>query len=375
MNKELYVIQPLITGYRRELLATLGANYQLVVLSDHACEGKNGFSAVTFEACQSRIDTRIFKLFSGKLSYQTKVLTQPYRSGDAAIIFADPRFISFWLLLLLARLRGVKVFAHGQGNFAYPSASLFRRLMYKLICKLAHRYVCYNEFVRAAMLRIGCDSGKLSVAENSAQIDLPVGPEGKDYTADGVLFIGRLRHGCSIEIAVEAISELRKQFSDACLHVIGGGEDEQRYRREFSYLDWVHFHGSLYDGQQISSISSKCRVGCYPGSAGLSVVHYFALSLPAVLHSEIHLHMGPEPSYVADGVNGFLFKPDLNPVIALTEALQRAWNLPASKLRKIGERAFATYQNLTNPTLGQRFVCVLDEGGFKPATHGGASRQ
>jgi glycosyltransferase involved in cell wall biosynthesis len=374
MNNVLYVIQPLIASYRRELLSTLGENYQLAVLSDHANEGTKGFATADAKDF-ARIDTPILKLFAGRLSYQSNVLSQPYRPGDAVVIFADPRFISFWLLLLLSRLRKIKVFAHGQGNFAYPSASFFRTLMYKAICRLSYRYICYNDFVRAAMLHIGCDPAKLVVANNSILISSPVGPENKDYNANGVLFIGRLRHGCRLEVAVAAVSKLRQQFPDICLHVIGGGEDEYRYRAEFSDLDWVHIHGPLYDDQQISVISRECRIGCYPGDAGLSVVHHFALSLPTVVHSEIRSHMGPEPAYVIDGVNGFVFSRHGDSATALFVALQRAWSLSASELRDIGRHAFGAYENLTNPTLGRRFVRILSEGGFTPTISAKANPQ
>ncbi|MFT4256222.1 MAG: glycosyltransferase [Pseudoxanthomonas sp.] len=375
MTKALYIIQPLITNYRQELLATLGNSYRTVVLSSHVDEGKNGFGISNVEINGLRIDAPILKFLSERFSYQEKVLTQSYKSGDAAIIFADPRFLSFWLLLILAKIKGIMIFAHGQGSYAYPSASLFRRLMYRSICRLSHRYVCYNEFVRTSMLRIGCNPSKLAVADNSIQIGTPVTPESKDFAVNGVLFIGRLRHGCCLNVAIEAVSRLRQQFPDACLHVVGGGEEEQSYKTEFSKLDWVHFHGPIYDDQQIAAISRQCKAGCYPGNAGLSIVHYFALSLPAIVHSEIHRHMGPEPAYVTDGLNGFLFNPDDDSTTALAGALHRAWSLSDSELRVMGEHAFKTYENLTNPTLGQRFLRILDESGFKPAVRGEAISQ
>jgi len=40
------------------------------------------------------------------------------------------------------------------------------------------------------------------------------------------------------------------------------------------------WYRARFDDEAIAAISLRCRVGCYPGSAGLSVVHLFALSLP-----------------------------------------------------------------------------------------------
>lgn len=374
-KKKLYVIQPLITSYRHELLSTLGDSYSLVVLADSAHEGKKGFAPTKGKPTYSRINTQIFKFLDGRISYQTGVLRAPYGPEDAIIVFADPRFITFWLLLLFCKIRRLKVFAHGQGNYAYPSASPLRRLMYKTICGLSYKYICYNEYVRSTMLQIGCNPVKLEAADNSIQIVAPLHPSQKDFSVNGILFIGRLRHGCRLETAVESISRLRKHYPDVELHVIGGGEEEQDFKAKFSSLAWVHFYGAIYDDWKITEISRLCRIGCYPGDAGLSVVHHFSLSLPTVVHSAIHRHMGPEPAYVQDQVNGFLYDPHDDPTASLSETLLRAWSLPITEIREIGTHAFRTYESLTSPTLGQRFVKILTDSGFTPTSNDAARIQ
>lgn len=337
----------------------------MVLLSDHSKDGKDGFDRVSMDPSVLRVNAPIRDFMSGRVAYQSNIIGQHFKNGDAIVVFANPRFVSFWLLMLVARLRGAKVFAHGQGNYAHPSGSLFRKFMYRVICGLSYRYICYNEFVRVCMLRIGCNADKLVVADNSVQIDAPVHPEGKDYCVSGVLFVGRLREGCSLGVAVEAVSRLRAAFSEVCLYVVGSGPMESRYRKEFDGLDWVRFHGSIYDHELISRISRKCRVGCYPGNAGLSVVHMFALSLPVVVHSKVHQHMGPESAYVVDKFNGFLFDPDEDPVAALFGSLRLAWSMTSDELREIGRNSFRTYEELTQPSLGERFLGILEGGADK----------
>lgn len=360
-SASVYVVQPLLAGYRREMLTTLGSRYRLALLGDRSEEGRKGFQAVDLGTGVRRIHAPIRALAGDRLFYQCNVLSQPYRPGDTIIAFGNPRFVSLWLLLLWGRLRGVRILVHGQGNYAHPQAGPLRRWMYRTLCRLAHRYVCYNGYVRSEMLRIGCDGRKLAVAENSLLVESTVDSSDRDYRVSGVLFVGRLRTGCSLETAVEAVSRLRSFDEDVRLHVVGGGEDEGRHRQRFSSLEWVIFHGPVYDQAKIADISRRCRVGCYPGAAGLSVVHYFALSLPVVVHSRVHLHMGPEPAYVRDGHNGFLFDPAGDTAEALYRTLLRAWRLDAQALREIGAAARQTYRSLTMPTLGERFLAILDE--------------
>ena len=57
---------------------------------------------------------------------------------------------------------------------------------------------------------------------------------------------------------------------------------------------WVHFYGSIYDPDQISKISLKCMVGCYPGNFNY-IVHLMSPSLPPITHDDLPAHQGPNP--------------------------------------------------------------------------------
>ncbi len=119
---------------------------------------------------------------------------------------------------------------------------------------------------------------------------------------------------------------------------------------------WVVLHGAVYEDAAVADISRSCAIGCYPGRAGLSVVHLMSLSLPPVVASDLASHQGPEPSYVVDGWNGYVFDP-ANPDGVL-EALTRAFSNRAT-LHKTQVNAFETYQRLTSPPLAERIWSIV----------------
>ncbi len=352
----LIFIQPIIASYREQLLLHLGSRFDLFLAYDMAGP-KAGFSSASIER-STTINAPILRVASGRLSYQLNIVSRPKR-GDRVIIFADPRFVSYWFLLIASRLRGFRVFSHGQGGYSHPRPNYLRRLMYRAMTTLSHRYICYNEHVKTGMLEMGCPERKLRSAENSIAVREVVRPDERDYAAPGILFVGRLRHGCGLDKLIEAVERLRQEGLTITLEVIGSGDLLDHYRSNHGHLAHITFHGAIFSDDEIARVSLKCRVGCYPGDAGLSVVHFFALSLPAVVHSSIECHMGPEPSYVTDGHNGYLFSRES--VGSLTDTIRSIWATDSAELLAAGRRAFETYEDLNSPALGVRFEKILLE--------------
>jgi len=143
------------------------------------------------------------------------------------------------------------------------------------------------------------------------------------------------------------------------LEVVGGGELEAEYRERFRE-SWITWHGMLYDHESIAEVSRACRVGCYPGSAGLSVVHMFGLALPPIVGADVGRHMGPEPAYVVDGVNGLLFSGG-SEGSGLKDVLMRAFFLDLQAFRRLSEGARMEYDRLTMPPLGVRLKRVIEQ--------------
>lgn len=286
---------------------------------------------------------------------------------DAVFLNANPRYLTFWLALLWARALGIPVYAHGHGFYRRARIAASYRLMIATILKLVTVYICYAPIVRQAFLDNGFSPGKLAVAPNSLRNRFPVAPrekeererddKKKDRSARGILFIGRLRRASRLDRLLRVIDRLRREDGlDLTLHIIGEGEEAAMLKAQARGSSWAVFHGGIYDAARIREISLDCFAGCYPGNAGLSVVHMMSLSLPVITHDNWRAH-GPEPSFIRDGVSGWLFD-DTDPEASLYRALRALASDPA-KVAEMRCHAFADYQALANPSLAERIWTII----------------
>ena len=155
------------------------------------------------------------------------------------------------------------------------------------------------------------------------------------------------------------VGQLRDEGGDITLHVIGDGEYGERLKRKYSDRCYVVWYDAVFGDDAIATISLRCRVGCYPGSAGLSVVRMFALSLPSIVHNRLPLHRGPEPTYIEDGRTGFFFGRDGGPG-ALAATLRRIWAMPPEDMRAAAAAEHAVYCQLNSPTLGHQLAEIVE---------------
>lgn len=356
--KSIFYIQPILVSYRHELIELLAKKYNLTVLCG-VPTANSGFRSVALE------DVKVIncppRLWAGgRILTQDGVLAEIRKQRpDVVLACANMRDLTYWWLLLWARRNGVKVFSHGQGLYSKRHVGGLIAWLYRTAARLSNRYVCYTELSRQTMLAAGCPPEKLAVADNAIRFSADAADIQKTGTEQGVLFVGRLREQCNLEHLVDAVARLRIRHPEALLHVVGSGELEADYRARFDQ-SWVIFHGAIYDDARIFEISRDCRVGCYPGNAGLSVVHYFALRLPPLVHGDIPAHMGPEPSYVQDGLNGVLF-PLEQKTEGIAAALEKIWSLPTAEYQALSTAAFAEYERLNSPSMGERMVAIIKE--------------
>lgn len=354
-----FYVQPLIARYRMEVVESLNRLFNVKVFARSKGVEAIGFSH-EMPPCEEFVETRIDRLLPRRLQMQSHVLTRIVRERpDAVLIFADVHYVSLWLALVAGRVVGVPVLIHGQGLYRHRPAGLLRAICYRLAVALAKRYVCYTEASRSSLEGIGCPRAKLVVANNSLTVSHTVEPSAKSGDEDGVLFIGRLREGSQLDRLIDAVGQLRGEGRRITLHVVGGGELAERLRRDYGGRDDVVWYGPVFDDGEIAAISRRCRVGCYPGAAGLSIVHMFALSLPPVVHDRLPLHMGPEPGYIEHGRTGFVFPRD-GGTGALAAMLRQIWAMPPETMRATASAAYATYHELNSPTLGCRLAEIVE---------------
>lgn len=357
-KKLLFYIQPILPSYRKSLVDKFSECYDLTIFAGSFKKG-DGFGESISEYHNFKL-SEIVPLFGGRLIWQKGIIKALVMARpDIVLACANVRDLSFWISLIVCKIKFIPFYAHGQGLYRKREINFLTLIIYKLMFLMIEKYVSYTELSRISLINAGLDIDKIKVADNTIEFKLDAAIINKFGSEKGILFIGRLRDKCNLEVLVRSIKNLRDLGFDIFLHVIGGGEKSSFYRDNFNY-DWIIYYGELFDEREILNISKTCRYGCYPGDAGLSIVHFFALKLPPIIHGDFSSHMGPEPSYISNNVNGFLYNnskssSDLELTIA------KAMVLPESDYLNMSNSAFNSYINLKEPSLANKFCDILDK--------------
>jgi len=351
---KLLILQPFITNYRLPIFNELCDDYQVAI----AASISSSYGQVDIDDFDGEVFYELphKSYFKERILFQEGVLRTLFKvSPDVVFVSANPRYLSLWVLLLLCKLKNIKVILHGQGLYNKDSISYAHRCMFGLLNFLSDRYVCYTESCRKSLESLRIHS-KAEVCENSI---VNVNSIERTCTGEkGILFIGRLRNGCGIELLINAVEKINAKGENITLYVVGGGGLLDSLKEIYSGKSNICFTGAIYDAAVISELSKKCFVGCYPGDAGLSILHYMSMSLPPIAHMNMRAHMGPEPSYIIPGINGLLF--ERGDIESLVEAILFARS-NSEQWAGMMECAYKTYVDLTVPSLGQRIKLIIND--------------
>jgi glycosyltransferase involved in cell wall biosynthesis len=353
------IVDPVWTMYRLPVFQELSQHCKV----DWIFSPSRAFGAVTGpESPDLRyIEVAMLRPLGGKIGmFQCGLVKYILREKpDAIKMFANPRYLSFWTTLLAARLCGVPFYAHGVGFFKRQRIGFARRLMMKVMLRLITSYIAYAPVVRESLAAQGFCLDKVSLVPNSLMNRFPVSPEEKTGLERGILFVGRLRRGSRVSLLLRVMRRLKEEAGfPFTLHVVGDGEEDGELRREAG-CSWLTWHGAASD-EELSDISRQCLFGCYPGRAGLSVVHMMSLSLPVVTNNDLSSHEGPEPSYIRNGITGMLYD-NREPEQSLYGALQTIAARP-EQVARMQRPAFEEYQRLTRPSYAERLWSIFSEG-------------
>lgn len=353
-RKHILLVQPYLTNYRIPVFRNLAEKYDIQLLASRSQDYGENFDHAGLK-CSMVSETRFFNRLYWQPGLLSNILVH---KPDALFVAANPRYISTMLALVLSKILGIKVFLHGQGLFKKNKITFFSRLIYLFYYYFSDRYVAYTELSKESLRGLHIYS-KVEVADNSISNAYPVGVKNGDEV--GILFVGRIRSGCFLSMLIEACININKRLggkeNKIILNVVGGGPELEVLVDTYSRYEYIKFWGEIYDDSKISEISKSCFVGCYPGDAGLSVLHLMSLSLPVIIHSDMSRHMGPEPSYVVDGINGVCFKR--GDLASLEDSIL---NIRGDKalLGTMQRNAFLRYGELVNPPLHTRFAAIID---------------
>lgn len=344
-KNRLLIIQPILASYREPLVKALSSYVceEVVVCADKAGSSFGSVSGGGYTLIEAKWKN------IGSIRYLPLSVVRKLFSGfDKCIHFADFKYLSLWLLLVWCFFSKKKMWLHGQGG--YKKTGLVHRIVYFFSVYMSEGYICYTKYSSDCLKSIlpVFLHKKVSVVENTLDIE-PVERVPSRETHD-LFYVGRVREDCGLVFLLEAA--LR---AGVRVRVVGSGNA--------SYLQYLadnfsnaEFYGKIFDRDEQLDIAKGCMAGAYGGDAGLSVVHYMAFGLPVIVHSDIRCHMGPEPSYIENGLNGIYFKRgDIN---SLVEAIDQIKN------KELGERlskgAMDTFKSLSIPSMAEKFLKIME---------------
>jgi glycosyltransferase involved in cell wall biosynthesis len=243
---------------------------------------------------------------------------------DHLIFLGNMYFISTWIAIILARLRGKKVYfwTHGFRNDELNLKGSIRVCFYRL----AHGIFLYGNRAKNILLDKGFSPDKLHVIYNSLDFNAQtqelnkIRSEEKDNKKQSLRFgiddkiiisTGRITKDKKFALLINALSDLNKTSSDTYkLIIVGDGPDMALVKakaRELSVVDHVVFYGACYEESELALLISMADVFVVPGDIGLSAIHSLTYGTPVVTHDDFTTHK-PEFEAIRDGLNGSFYK-------------------------------------------------------------------
>jgi len=323
--KKVLVIQPLLPKYRIAFFNKLGENFsefRYIIQSSQPWRKGLLEAAETSEINFVTESVHTISFFGDRFFYQKLKFPRDFGKGDVLVISGNMRYLNLFKDIVKARRRGVGIvwWSHG-----LPAKLNFKQKIKKyLIGKLSDVILFYNETEVASLVNNGADKQSVFALGNSldtekiniiksqlTEDDISAFKEKNNLTGKKILlFLSRLTRKAMLEVAAEAMVELKKRFPDIVYVVIGSGEFEDFFKKsaaKFGVADNFLWIGSIYDEEHIAKWHLASDLYVYPGDIGLSLIHSLCYDLPVVVHSKIENH-GPEYQEFVEGRNGLTFE-------------------------------------------------------------------
>lgn len=277
------------------------------------------------------------------LWWQSGVMSIPLRRRDVLVLSGNLRWLSTLALLAKARLRGVRTI---WWSHLWSATSRRLGLVLRLVLmRCAHEVLFYTDREVGeyrSMLLGRLDRRAIHALSNGININ-PVVALRQPYRASdrkpAILFVGRLTRKADLDLLLHALRN--PALAESRLEVVGDGPEASDLRKlavRLGIANRVVWHGAITDEAKLAPIANECRLFCYPGAVGLSLVHAMAYGLPTVLHGNRWHHM-PEIAAFSAGETGLSFHEGSTE--SLAKAIGQLINDPAA-LDRMSANAIAT---------------------------------
>jgi glycosyltransferase involved in cell wall biosynthesis len=305
------------------------------------------------------------KNFKGKVGFRHKQLNEfriPFKTNNGSGKMPIYPFLFFKLIrykpdviltegasnlwaasiaFIYSKMFGKKIIWWTLGTLAGRKHRGLRSLIQKWIgCLERHvdAVFAYSNQAKEYLLDEGVNEEKIFVGVNVIDTSRRINEAKECSNADkengfNVVFVGSVNKTKKLEVLVDAVADLSKEYGDVKLHIIGDGnylDTIKKYTEGYKIVN-ATFHGRITEGLGI--LLSRYQVMVLPGLGGLAIVDGMACSLPIISGPAD----GTELDLIEDGENGFVTREINKDYI---KGKLRYLHDNSERTKEMGERSF-----------------------------------
>jgi glycosyltransferase involved in cell wall biosynthesis len=295
----------------------------------------------------------------GKLWWYKSALKPLFDKQYTDFIFAfDVYTITYWLFLLIAKMKGKRVYTWG--HEWYGRENWIKKQIKKVVHKLAYHQFVYGNYAKKIMIENGLNANKISVIYNSLDYDTqlkirqnlqPSDVYIKHFQNDYpvIIFIGRLTKRKQLNMIIESQQILDRQNRKINLVFVGNGEEQENLQLlvdEYILNARVWFYGASYNEEENAKLLFNADLCVSPGDIGLTAIHCLMFGLPVISHKCFQTQ-GPEFESICEGKTGMFFEKDN--IVDLVEKINAMLNLLQTNRDDIRQNCYEEIDTKWNP--------------------------
>ncbi|MEM9347273.1 MAG: glycosyltransferase family 4 protein [Planctomycetota bacterium] len=356
-NIRVAIQQPVLPAYRAPVFRALSERpgIDLKLYYGDRANSPSNVEAIGFEAEMVHLSER--RLVKHPIIWhKPQWQCASKKTCDALILTWDLHYLSLVPGLVRARANGVRTILWGHGYSKNESA--LRSWPRNRVAALADALLFYNEPTAKHFIDSGWDPKRIYTASNT--IDQNPIQEARNYWLDRpedlnqfkqenkldqghvIIFVSRLDPENRLDLLIQSLPALCKQFAALQTIVIGKGDEERRRLSDIAELlgvsQSIRFLGPIYNEQELAPWMISADLFCYPANIGLSILHAFGYGLP-VITSDKTSSQNPEIVSLQNYVNGLTYEDNKSDM--LTQAISQVLGDAAFR-SKLSQHAYKT---------------------------------
>jgi glycosyltransferase involved in cell wall biosynthesis len=238
------------------------------------------------------------------------------------VISWEPLNLSLWVLLVLCKLQGKKVYSWQHG-ITRKNVSKKYILLEKFSFLFKKGTFLYSHHAKNNMINLGFNPEKIHVIYNS--LDYLKNLEYRNINENSklysdyygnfdpvLIFIGRLTPVKKLHMILNVLEELLKKGIKCNVSIIGDGEmraELEKLVKDKNIERRCWFVGALYSEKEISSYIHNASICVSPGNVGLTAIHSLSYGVPVITNNNFESQM-PEFEAIEEGLTGGFFEED-----------------------------------------------------------------